>query len=65
MGSFGTAHMKSLSKSVDPNLKEIRKRYTAYWDFSAAFKNASQKTLIMAEGSKVLDFNRRTHFTNE
>ena len=65
VGSFGTSYKDSLDRTLDPNLKEIRKRYTVYWDFGAAFKKASNNTLIMAEGSKFLDFNRRILFTNK
>ena len=42
VGSFGTSYKDSLDRTLDPNLKEIRKRYTVYWDFGAAFKKEIQ-----------------------
>ena len=65
MGSFGAAFVDNLNKSLDPSLRAINKRYTVHWNFDEAFRNASERRLVMAEGDAFLEFNMRKRFTNE
>ena len=64
IGSFGAAFVDSLGQSLDPNLRKINERYFVYWDFDAAFKNASERRIVMAEGKSFLKFNLRKRFTD-
>ena len=64
IGSFGAAFVDSLGESLDPNLRKINERYFVYWDFDAAFKNASERKIVMAEGKSFLKFNLRKRFTD-
>ena len=65
VGSFGAAFVDNLSKSLDPSLRAINKRYTVYYDFEEAFRNASERRLVLAEGDGFLEYNMRKRFTNE
>ena len=65
IGSFGAAFVDNLGKSLDPNLKAINERYTVHWDYDGAFKNASERKLVMAEGDAFLTYNMRKRFTNK
>lgn len=65
VGAFGPELKNMFATSVNPHLNKISKRYVAYWDFEEAYKNASEGTLIMAEGSKNLDYNIRKRFTDK
>ena len=64
IGSFGAAFVDSLGESLDPNLRKINERYFVYWDFEAAFKNASERKIVMAEGKSFLKYNLRKRYTD-
>ena len=65
VGSFSAVFQNSFGDSLDPDLREISKRYVVHYDYDSAFENATDNKLVMAESKQFLEFSIRKRFTND
>ncbi len=65
MGSFSSTFQQAIEGSIDPDLNRISRRYFSHYDFEGAFKNVSQREIVMGEAKQFLEYNLRTQFTNQ
>ena len=54
-----------MKAGVGTNIQKIAEKSFAYYDFEAAFHNASKNEIIMAESQRFLEYNLRKRFTNK